>query len=83
MNQSDVYQLMAYGRVYDCPHVVLLYPHHGGLPPDPILQQYAIAMPEAQESLFVATLDVTGPYRKHETALRDLILDRLNSSIAA
>ena len=83
VNQADVYQLMAYGRLYDCPHVMLLYPHHGGLRPDPILQQYAIAMPEAQESLFVATLDVTGPYRKHETALRDLILDRLNSAIAA
>ena len=83
VSQADVYQLMAYGRLYDCPHVVLLYPHHGGLRPDPILQQYAIAMPEAQESLFVATLDVTGPYRKHETALRDLILNRLNSAIAA
>ena len=83
VNQADVYQLMAYGRLYDCPHVMLLYPHHGGLRPDPILEQYAIAMPEAQESLFVATLDVTGPYRKHETALRDLILDRLNSAIAA
>ena len=83
VNQADVYQLMAYGRLYDCPHVMLLYPHHGGLRPDPILEPYAIAMPEAQESLFVATLDVTGPYRKHETALRDLILDRLNSAIAA
>ena len=64
VTQADVYQLMAYGRLCDCPHVMLLYPHHGGLPPDPILQQYAIAMPGAQESLFVATLDVTGPYRK-------------------
>ena len=71
---------MAYGRLYDCPSVVLLYPHHGGLPPNPILQRYSIAMPEAQESLFVATLDVTGPHQKHETALRDLILDRLNTA---
>ncbi len=70
-------------RFCDCPHVVLLYPHHGGLPPDPILQRYSIAMPGAQESLFVATLDVTGPHRKHEATLRDLILDRLNSAIAA
>ena len=62
---------------------MLLYPHHGGLPPDPILQQYSIATPGAQERLFVATLDVTGPHRKHDTALKDLILDRLNSAIAA
>ena len=83
VSQADVYQLMAYGRLYDCPSVVLLYPHHGGLPPDPILQWYSIAMPGAQESLFVATLDVTGPHRRHETALRDLILDRLNTATAA
>ena len=83
VSQSDVYQLMAYGRLYDCPYVVLLYPHHGGLPPNPILQRYAIAMPGAQESLFVTTLDVTGPHQKHQTALRDLILDRLNTATAA
>ena len=74
VSQADVYQLMAYGRLYDCPRVVLLYPHHGGLRPDPIRQRYSIAKPGAVESLFVATLDVTGPYRKDETALKDLII---------
>ncbi len=29
--QADVYQLMAYGRLYRCPQVMLLYPHHDGL----------------------------------------------------
>ena len=83
VSQADVYQLMAYGRLYDCPCVVLLYPHHGGLPTNPILQRYSIAMPGAQESLFVATLDVTGPHQKHETALRGLVLDRLNTAATA
>ena len=83
VSQADVYQLMAYGRLYECPNVVLLYPHHGGLPPDPILQRYSIARPGAHESLFVTTLDVTGPRQKHETALRNLILDRLNAATAA
>ena len=83
VSQADVYQLMAYGRIYDCPHVVLLYPHHGGLPADPILQQYSIAKPGAKESLFVVTLDVSGQHRKHETALRDLVLDRLTTVVAA
>ena len=82
VSQADVYQLMAYGRVYDCPHVVLLFPHHAALPPEPILQQYSIAWPGAKESLFVATLDVTGPHRTHEAALRALILDRLNTAVA-
>ena len=62
---------------------MLLYPHHGGLPTNPILQRYSIAMPGAQESLFVATLDVTGPHQKHETALRGLVLDRLNTAATA
>ena len=83
VSQADVYQLMAYGRLYECPCVVLLYPHHGGLPPDPILQRYSIAMPRAHESLFVTTLDVTGRHQKHETALRDVILYRLNTATAA
>ena len=83
VSRADVYQLMAYGRVYDCPDVVLLYPHHGGLPPDPIRQRYSIAKPGAQEGLFVATLDVTGPQQKHEAALTDLVLNCLNIAIAA
>ena len=83
VSQADVYQLMAYGRLYECPCVVLLYPHHGGLPSDPILQQYSIAMPRAHESLFVTTLDVTGPHQQVQTALRRLILDRLNIAVAA
>ena len=83
VSQADVYQLMTYGRLYDCPHVMLLYPHHGGLPSDTVLQQYSIAKPSAQESFFVATLDVTQPQRKIETALRDLVMDRMNTKVAA
>ena len=30
--QVDVYQLMAYGRLYGCSQLMLLYPHHDGLP---------------------------------------------------
>ncbi len=83
VSQADVYQLMAYGRLYECPYVILLYPHHGELPPDPIRQRYSIAKPDAQESLFVATLDITGPRLKHDVALRDLVLNCLNFDAAA
>lgn len=31
VSQGDVYQMMAYGRLYDCPRLTLLYPHHVGL----------------------------------------------------
>lgn len=32
--QSDLYQMYAYANCYDCPDVVLLYPHHKELGPD-------------------------------------------------
>ena len=82
VKQSDVYQLMAYGQVYKCRDVVLLYPHHGGLEPDPIRRRFAVARPDAQKGLTVATLDVTGPHRRHQIALRKLVLDCVNDAAA-
>lgn len=29
--QADVYQMMAYGQLYNCPRLTLLYPHHGDI----------------------------------------------------
>ncbi len=86
VSQGDVYQLMTYGRLYDCPNVVLLYPHHGGLPPAPVFERYSIAKPGAPESLFVATLDLSGARREHQAALGDLIVavkDYPNDALAA
>lgn len=31
VSQADVYQMMAYGRIYSCSDLLLLYPHHDGL----------------------------------------------------
>ncbi len=83
VSQADIYQLMAYGRLYDCPQVVLLFPHHAGLPPEPVLQQYSIGAPGAKESLVVATLDIAGPLREHQAVLRDLVLRRMGTAAAA
>ena len=77
VSQADVYQLMAYGRLYDCPDVVLLYPHHGDLPPDPIRRRYSIGKRGAEDTLLVATQDLAGPLRSHKDALRQLVLDCL------
>ena len=68
---------MAYGRLYDCPNVVLLYPHHGDLPPDPIRCRYSIAKRGADETLIVATQDLAGQQRDHRDALRQLVMDCL------
>lgn len=74
VSQADVYQLMAYGRLYDSPNVMLLYPHHGDFPPDPIRRRYSIAARGADETLIVATQDLVGTHRDHKDALRQLVL---------
>lgn len=77
VSQADVYQLMAYGRLYDCSTVMLLYPHHAGLPPDLIRRRYSIAARDAAETLIVATLNLAGTQRDHRDALRKLISECL------
>lgn len=77
VSQADVYQLMAYGRLYDCPNVVLLYPHHGDLPLDPIRRRYSIGTKGAEEMLTVATQDLSGSLWSHKDALRQLVLECL------
>jgi 5-methylcytosine-specific restriction enzyme subunit McrC len=72
ISQADVYQLMAYSQLYGCRDVMLLYPHHGDLPPEPICTRYAIAREGAEETLHVATLVMTGPSRSHVEALKTL-----------
>lgn len=66
---------MAYSNLYNCPKVVLLYPHHGNLPLEPIELQYSIAAPGADEKLIVATVDLGGTERSHKHALRKLVLE--------
>lgn len=78
VSQADVYQLMTYGRLYDCANVVLLYPHHGELPPDPIRRRYSIATIGADETLIVATQNLAGTQREHREALRQLVMDCLD-----
>ena len=83
ISQADVYQLMAYSQLYGCRHVMLLYPHHGDLPPEPICTRYAIAREGAEETLHVATLVMTGPSRSHVDALKTLLGRMLPSPVPA
>lgn len=80
VSQADVYQLMAYGRLYDCSNVALLYPHHADLPPDLIRRRYSIAARDADEKLMVATLSLAGTQRDHKGALRQLIRECLGTA---
>jgi 5-methylcytosine-specific restriction enzyme subunit McrC len=74
VSQADVYQLMAYSKLYNCPSVLLLYPHHGELPPEPIRQRFSIAAPGAEEQLIVATQSLSGTRRDHAESLKRLVL---------
>lgn len=83
VSQADVYQLMAYHRLYNCLNVMLLYPHHGDLPLHPIHRRYSIAAQGAEEKFFVATLDVSGSPLCLGTALKKMINECLAATTLA
>lgn len=56
VSQADVYQMMAYARLYRCSQVMLLYPHHAGLGDDTIDEAYGIMA--GSERLRVASIDL-------------------------
>ena len=56
VSQSDVYQMMAYARIYQCREVMLLYPHHMGLGPDALDAGYA--MLKGDDRLRIASVDL-------------------------
>jgi 5-methylcytosine-specific restriction enzyme subunit McrC len=56
VSQSDVYQMMAYARLYRCREVMLLYPHHAGLGSEALDAGYG--MMEGDERLRIASVDL-------------------------
>jgi 5-methylcytosine-specific restriction enzyme subunit McrC len=56
VSQADIYQMMAYARLYRCPEVMLLYPHHAGLGTYTLNAVYRIL--EGEEQLRVASVDL-------------------------
>lgn len=56
VSQADVYQMMAYARLYHCSQVMLLYPHHAGLGIQRLNVRYRILAGE--ERLQLASIDL-------------------------
>ena len=56
VSQADVYQMMAYGRLYGCAQLMLLYPHHGGLRAAGETGRYRVT--GCADELITATIDV-------------------------
>lgn len=77
VSQADVYQLMAYAQIYRCDRVMLLYPHHQGLPATPIRKTYDIATPDNPGRLIVSSVDVSPPHSVVSSALGALVLQTL------
>lgn len=61
--QADVYQLMAYARLYRCDRLILLYPAVPGQG-SALLHDYGLA--GGRERLTIATLDLTDPQRERD-----------------
>ncbi|RVU14002.1 McrC family protein [Methylobacterium oryzihabitans] len=61
VGQADIYQLMAYAQVYECCNLILIYPHHIGLPmPAGRLADYGIVKPDGA-CLTLLTIDLAAP----------------------
>lgn len=56
VSQADVYQMMAYGRLYGCHRLMLLFLHHGGLLAAGETGQYQVI--GCDDELLIATIDV-------------------------
>ncbi|MGU3559415.1 McrC family protein [Methylobacterium radiotolerans] len=58
VSQSDIYQMMAYGRLYRCTRLLLLYPHHAQLDTGPgLCSRHRII--SSHDELFVGTIDLS------------------------
>lgn len=57
VSQADVYQMMAYGRLYDCDQLTLLYPHHPSLSQEEGLQDTS-RVTGSNSFLSTATIDI-------------------------
>nr|WP_280740551.1 restriction endonuclease [Sphingomonas kaistensis] len=58
ISQADVYQMMAYARIYECAELMLLYPDHSGLSISEGAQR-VFGMSGGLERMQIRTIDVT------------------------
>ncbi|WP_374452985.1 hypothetical protein [Phenylobacterium sp.] len=74
VSQADVYQLMAYARLYDSPRLMLLYPHHPDLEGEGALARHRLNVPGADERLTIASIDVAADRLATMASLKALVL---------
>jgi len=69
ISQTDVYQMMAYGELYDCANLALLYPRQA---PTKTRRRLPIK-PSGMKALSVFDIDMTGDRSAVEEELRELV----------
>ena len=68
-----MYQMHAYARQYETPHVLLLYPHHDGLNSGVGLREtYQLETGGAVQKVSVGTVDLTVDLRDHKKVAMQL-----------
>lgn len=73
--QADVYQMMAYSRLYGCGRSLLLYPHHAGLGSTArVTSRHRVGAPDGAEVLTVASVALDD-HLAVIARLRELMLD--------
>ena len=72
IKQQDIYQMMAYGQLYNCQDLFLLYPHHGGLSFHTPARHY-IAGAGGRNKLTIATVDLAS-HSAARTCLQQLLI---------
>lgn len=75
VSQADIYQMYAYGKEYDSPRVVLLYPKHKSVPDN--VSMYEHVGEEPAKRIEIKTIDVSSPFSRRE--VRSALRSRLSS----
>lgn len=64
---------MAYGQLYDCKRMILLYPHHNQLSAEEKWKNCSIASKDNDRQLIVATIDVAAKREEVGASLASLV----------
>jgi 5-methylcytosine-specific restriction enzyme subunit McrC len=81
VSQADVYQMMAYGRLYQCPRLMLLYPHHAALRCDEgVASLHEVIGCDDQLAIATVSLDDLAAV---PGSLRNLLFGRSPAAVAA
>jgi 5-methylcytosine-specific restriction enzyme subunit McrC len=80
VSPADVYQMMAYGHVHECPRLVLLYPHHRAIGKDPgLLAEFTVGRcPDKR--LAIATVDLS-EFSTVSAQLEDILCQMVSHSL--